>query len=458
MTKQEHSPTMQRRPSPSPIDRVLEELDSSRVSRRQLLRLTAAATAATAGASLLAACGSDSGSGTTASAAATGTATAAPTAVTDGKVVFLQFSGNEYQQIAGEAFLGAALALGLQGSLLNGNADSNTQLNQFNESLAKGQNGIFLIGIDGVSIQNLTTSAKQDEVYFLNVFATTPWFTPWDASDYYTLYAVPDETVGLVGVVDVLAKALGEEGEVVRVQGIKGGTANDTINAGWEQGLAKYPNIKLVGDMESQWTAETGATSTEALLTRYPNAKAVLTNAEDIATGAVSAIQKLGKVPGKDILVVSNDGTRLGLERIAAGTQLASSGTVPSYPGFLAASRFFDVLSGWKPGVGDRMLYWKPTVITKDNVKQWSSRFVDLAPGKQFNATLLSRVKSPDTWDPQADVYPIELGSLWGQYDKPKGYTLPEAYTKAQSDGSYAKAKQEYADHYKAKILGPVPA
>jgi hypothetical protein len=45
----------------------------------------------------------------------------------------------------------------------------------------------------GGSIRRIAEQANANEIWFANTWGTLPWFTPFDAGDYYTLYAVPEE-------------------------------------------------------------------------------------------------------------------------------------------------------------------------------------------------------------------------------------------------------------------------
>ena len=94
---------------------------------------------------------------------------------------------------AGHAIDAASKALGLNYTLIDGQFDSQRQFNQFEQQVAAGTQTIILHASDGTALRRAAQLADQNKVHFANVWATLPWFTPFDASDYYTLYAVPEE-------------------------------------------------------------------------------------------------------------------------------------------------------------------------------------------------------------------------------------------------------------------------
>jgi hypothetical protein len=66
-------------------------------------------------------------------------------------------------------------------------------------------------------------------------------------------------------------------------------------------------------------------------------------------------------------------------------------------------------------------------------------------------------VLSPKDWDPQAEVFPLDIELEWGGIPKPEGWSVPAAYKKAWDSGEAKRIKEEYAAHYKIKFFGPSP-
>src|SRR5205085_2874364 len=99
----------------------------------------------------------------------------------------------EYVANADAGAHGAAQALGLDITSLDGELDSERQLNQFEQQIAAGVNAVMLHAPGGGSIRRIAELANKNKVWLDNTWGTLPWFTPFDAGDYYAMYAVPEE-------------------------------------------------------------------------------------------------------------------------------------------------------------------------------------------------------------------------------------------------------------------------
>jgi simple sugar transport system substrate-binding protein len=54
-------------------------------------------------------------------------------------------------------------------------------------------------------------------------------------------------------------------------------------------------------------------------LAKYPNIDLLYAHNDDMGLGAIEAIEAAGKVPGKDIKIVTVDAVKAGMEALAAG-------------------------------------------------------------------------------------------------------------------------------------------
>src|SRR3954453_11951536 len=57
----------------------------------------------------------------------------------------------------------------------------------------------------------------------------------------------------------------------------------------------------------------------ETLLQAHPEATAIYAHNDEMALGAISALEAAGKKPGKDVTIVSVDGERDGIQAVADG-------------------------------------------------------------------------------------------------------------------------------------------
>lgn len=443
------------------VDDILSRLDTRGVSRRSLLKLIGAGASAAAAGGLLAACGDD---GATATGGATGAtsagATTGTTVVADGSLAFLVMTNQlEYDVLLDKAAAGLAEQLGFDYASFDGRLDASLQLTQFQQAAARGVKGILLHSPDGSNVESIARASQQQRIWLANVWNTRAFYTPFDVGEYWTLYAQPDEYMVQGRVTQLLIDALDGKGEIVRVTGVVGSSADTIRSAGANAVLKRNPGVRLVGEQTGRWNPEESQKAMESLLSRFPDTKGVIAQNDDIATGVIAAIRAAGKRPGEDILVVGADGTDLAAERIKSGEQLGTTANVPSYSGYLLLARLYDLQNGWRPRTPERMLQWESVILTRENVEPYLERYVGDPSVAPFSIDLLSHVRAGDRWDPQASLYPIsDLDQLWEGNEKPAGWEPPKEFVAAQESGEFDEVRAEYVAAYRADVLGPSPA
>lgn len=425
------------------IDRHLGRMDTTGVSRREFLAFASASLAATAAAGVL---------------GRSSVALAAPS----GKLAYLAWTSRvEFMAQASRATQDAATSFGLGYSYLDGQVDSARQLNQAEEQINAGAGAIILHAPDGSAVRRIAEYAEQNKAYFSNVWATLPWYTPFDASEYYTLYAVPEEFTAHRGVTTELLKGVTERfggGKILGVTGVPGFSTDSVRSRGRDAAFADFPKTELVGQLPGLFNREDSLKATQDLLSRHPDAVGIVAQNDDVAQGVFAALRAAGLKPGEDVLVVGADGTSEGARAVKSGQQLATSANSPAFQAGLFTARLYDVLNGWTPRASERMLHWRSIITTSANVDTYLQRYVDNGDVSPFDYRRMSRVAHPDDWDPQGEVFPLDIDLEWEGLPKPEGWTYPKAYLEAKTGGEWEAVRQEYRDHYKVPFFGPSPA
>jgi len=117
-----------------------------------------------------------------------------------------------------------------------------------------------------------------------------------------------------------LAEKLGGKGRIVELQGTPGSAPALDRKKGFEEVLAQHPELKIVKSQSGEFTRAKGKEVMEAFLkAEGRNIRAVYAHNDDMALGAIQAIEEAGLTPGKDILLVSIDGVRAAFEAMIAG-------------------------------------------------------------------------------------------------------------------------------------------
>jgi simple sugar transport system substrate-binding protein len=107
--------------------------------------------------------------------------------------------------------------------------------------------------------------------------------------------------------------------DIVELQGTTGSAPAIDRQKGFGDILAKYPNLKISRSQTGDFTRAKGKEVMEAFLKADPNIQVLFAHNDDMAIGAIQAIEEAGKKPGKDIIIVSIDGVKGAFEAMMAG-------------------------------------------------------------------------------------------------------------------------------------------
>ena len=107
---------------------------------------------------------------------------------------------------------------------------------------------------------------------------------------------------------------------IVEIKGPVGNGPAIDRNKGFMAGIEAFPQMQVIRSETGSWTIESGKTVMETILnSEKRKIDALFAHNDDMAVGAIQAIKKVGLKPGKDILIVSVDGTRNAFDAIRAG-------------------------------------------------------------------------------------------------------------------------------------------
>lgn len=121
---------------------------------------------------------------------------------------------------------------------------------------------------------------------------------------------------------DAYVKKAGRTNEdinVVILQGTIGSSAQVGRTQGVTEGLAKNPKYKLLAKQTGEFTQAKGQEVMESFLKAYKDIDVVIAENDNMAFGAIDAIKAVGKVPGKDIIIISFDAVKEAFNRMIAG-------------------------------------------------------------------------------------------------------------------------------------------
>ncbi len=116
-----------------------------------------------------------------------------------------------------------------------------------------------------------------------------------------------------------LVKATDGKANILEIEGSTGSSPANDRKTGFDGVIAQHPDMKIVASQTGNFNRVEGRQTAEALLQAHPEANVIYAHNDEMAIGAIAAIEAAGKKPGKDILVVSIDGEKDGLQAIIDG-------------------------------------------------------------------------------------------------------------------------------------------
>jgi ribose transport system substrate-binding protein len=120
---------------------------------------------------------------------------------------------------------------------------------------------------------------------------------------------------------DAMITVTGGKGKVAILLGSSGNNVTTDRTKGFvDQIKAKAPGIEIVAQQTGEFARDKGQQVTEQLIQSKPDITAIYAENDEMALGAVTALRSAGKQPGKDVKIVSIDGTRNAVQAIVDGT------------------------------------------------------------------------------------------------------------------------------------------
>ncbi|GAA3752754.1 ABC transporter substrate-binding protein [Micromonospora maritima] len=106
---------------------------------------------------------------------------------------------------------------------------------------------------------------------------------------------------------------------IVELQGTTGSAPANDRKEGFAAAIAANPNLKIVASQSGDFTRAGGKQVMEQFLKANPKIDVLFAHNDDMGLGALEAITAAGKVPGKDITIITIDAVKDGMQALADG-------------------------------------------------------------------------------------------------------------------------------------------
>jgi galactofuranose transport system substrate-binding protein len=252
--------------------------------------------------------------------------------ITDGRTIVgfsqSESTSNPFRATETDTIQAEAKRLGVKLIQRNANADVNAQNSQIEDMIAQGAKVLIVAPENSDGLGPALTEAKAKKIPVLTIDRTAQGkactdFVAFIGSDFYGQAKIA---------ADDLAGATGRAGQVAVLTGTPGNNVSTDRTKGFSDELkAKYPKMKVVASQTGNFDQTTGQKVMEQLLQSHPGINAVYAENDEMALGAIQAIKSAGRTPGKDIKIVSIDGTQQVVQDVAAGQVVADIETNPRF-------------------------------------------------------------------------------------------------------------------------------
>ena len=214
--------------------------------------------------------------------------------------------------------------------------------------------------------------------------------------NYLAFVGPSDEDAGRQ-MAEALFAAMSSGASGKKIIGVVNGTAGTSVAIDRRKGLAdalkNHPDVQIAGEVDGNFVRDTSQTVFESLYQGHPDIKGVWAANGGTATGVLTALKNVGKVPGKDVLVVAMDLNPENVEAVQKGELLFDIGGHWLQGGY-ALVMLYDAIKGKAVSADHDLIKLKLLPLTKDKVAEFKADF----PGgvQPYDFRQHSRVYNPD--------------------------------------------------------------
>ena len=118
-----------------------------------------------------------------------------------------------------------------------------------------------------------------------------------------------------------LAKKMNGRAKIVQLEGNIGGSATLDRTAGFAEAIKAYPEMKIIVSRNADFARDKGKSVMESILKSDEGkpVDAVYAENDDMALGAIQALEQAGRKPGHDVTIVAVDAIKDGLQAVIDG-------------------------------------------------------------------------------------------------------------------------------------------
>jgi ribose transport system substrate-binding protein len=235
------------------------------------------------------------------------------------KVGFAQTESNNPWRLAQtESMKSEAAKLGFQLVYTDAAGSAAKQVADVNSMIAQGVDVIFLAPREEKPLIPAVMAAKKAGIPVILLDRKVDPKLAKPGQDYLTFIGSDFVQEGQRAA-EWLAKNANGKTKIIELEGTTGSSPANDRKKGFDETIKKSQSFEIVASQSGDFARDKGRQVAEALLQAHPDANVIYAHNDEMAIGAISAIEAAGKVAGKDILVLSIDGGKEAVGLVADG-------------------------------------------------------------------------------------------------------------------------------------------
>lgn len=214
-----------------------------------------------------------------------------------------------------------AKEFGYQFEVVNSEEDLIKQQDHVNTLIQTGVDGLVVVPVDTSAMGPISDAAVAAGIPLVYI-NRNPYAGNEDSMPENIYYVGSDEIQAGIMQGEHAAELLNGEGGIAILMGILGNEGAMARTSGVEQTVAEYEGMKILGSETGEWQRDQALTITENWISAYGDElKAVLANNDEMALGAIQALQNSGRT---DVIVMGVDAIPDALVAVEEGTMTAT--------------------------------------------------------------------------------------------------------------------------------------
>lgn len=247
-------------------------------------------------------------------------------------------------------------AKGVKIVTVDAQGNSSTQVSQIEDLITRQIDALIYIPAGATAAGVPVKAAKAAGIPVIAVDRNAP-DAPGDT------FIASNSVAGAKTLAEYIGKVTQGKGRVAILQGQIGTTPENDRAKGFQQGLAAFPELKVVAEQPAEWAQDKGFAVAQDMLQRDPNITVFFGRADAMALGAAQAV----KVANLDhpVTIVGFDGDVAALKAVSSGVLNATMTQRTQEMGRLAVQSAIDLKAG-KAVPKEQLL--EAVLTTKENV------------------------------------------------------------------------------------------